>query len=63
MLFPRRHSGFRVAVVGEWDMMNELSTVFPGRFHPIPANAKVAIAVKPMGVNPAATTSTPWAVT
>jgi hypothetical protein len=27
MLFPGRHGGFRIAVMGESDMMNELPTV------------------------------------
>jgi len=39
--------------MGESEVINEWPIMGQGSLHPIPANAKVAIAGKPMGVNPA----------
>ena len=49
-----RHSGFRVTVTGHVQRGDVLPSSTQGPFHPVPADLPIALALKPMRVNPAA---------
>src|SRR5262249_52873638 len=48
------HSRFRVTVTGQVQSGDELPSPTQGQFHPIPADLQIALAPKPMWVDPAA---------
>src|SRR5262245_5606388 len=54
ILTLRRHSGFRVTVTGQVQSGDELPSPTQDQFHPVPADLQIALAPKPMRVDPAA---------
>lgn len=53
MLFARGHSGLRVVVMGKTDEMNNWRTLAYNFIDPRLTNAKIAVAAKPISINPA----------
>lgn len=52
MLLPGGHSRLRMAMARKADLWNQLPSRRSGGFDPVPANAEIAVAAKPMGVHP-----------
>ena len=48
------HSGFRVTGTGQLHVRDEVPTVAQRQLYPVPTDLQVALASKPMGVNPTA---------
>ena len=56
MLLARSHCWFRVVVRAEENVLGQLPSIEECRLNPVEANAKIAVAAKPMGIDPSALT-------
>jgi len=54
MLLSRYHRWLSVLGMSKTNRVNQLPTLYQGRFDPVPANPKVAVTSKPMGGDMAA---------
>ena len=56
MLYARSHSGVRVFVGSKENLLGKLPTIEQGSLNPVDADAEIAIAAKPMNIDPSALT-------